>query len=64
MGFPKGICIKTLSIEGKPFLIYEKYGKENQIGCVPNRNSLSIYEYDEKNQNILFNISLEKLFLG
>ena len=56
----KGICIKTLSIEGKPFLIYEKYGKENQIGCVPNRNSLSIYEYDEKNQNILFNISLEK----
>ena len=58
--FEKGICIKTISVDGKPFLIYEKIGDKNQIGCVPNRNSLSIYKYDEKSQNILLNISLEK----
>ena len=57
----KGICVKTLSVEGKPFLIYEKFGQKNQIGCVPNRNSLSIFEYDEKNQKLLFNLSLEKI---
>ena len=55
-----GICIKTINVEGKPFLIYEKYGNENELGCVPNRNSLSIYKYDEKSQNIIFTKSLEK----
>jgi hypothetical protein len=56
----KGVCIKTISVEGKPFLIYEKFQNKNQIGCVPNRNSLTIYKYDEKSQNTLLNISLEK----
>jgi WD40 repeat protein len=56
----KGACIKTIITEGKPYLIFEKYGKDNQIGCVPNRNSLSIYEYGDKIQNTVFKISLEK----
>ena len=56
-----GLCTRTIPIDGKPFLIFENYGKINQIGCVPNRNSLTIFEYEEKNQNILFNISLEKI---
>ena len=59
--FEKGICVKTITSEGKPFLIYEKFGKDNQIGCIPNRNSLSIYEYDEKNQKMIFYKSLEKI---
>ena len=58
--YSKGTCIKTIATEGKPFLIYEVFGKENQIGCVPYRNNLTIYEYDESNQKIIFNISLEK----
>ena len=58
--FLNGICIKTIIIEGKPFLIYEVYNKKNQIGCIPYRNSLSIYEFEESNQNKIFNISLEK----
>lgn len=58
--YSNGTCIKTISTEGKPFLIYEIFGKENQIGCVPYRNSLTIYEYNESNQNIIFNIPLEK----
>ena len=59
--FEKGICVKTITSEGKPFLIYEKFGKDNQIGCIPNRNSLSIYEYDEKEQKMIFYKSLEKI---
>lgn len=58
--YSKGTCIKTIVTEGKPFLIYEVFEKENQIGCVPYRNSLTIYEYNESNQKIIFNISLEK----
>lgn len=58
--YSKGNCIKTIITEGKPFLIYEVYGKENQIGCFPYRNSLVIYEYNEANQNKIINISLEK----
>ena len=58
--YSKGACIKTIVTEGKPFLIYEVFEKENQIGCVPNRNSLTIYEYNESNQKIIFNIPLEK----
>ena len=55
-----GKCIKTIVTEGKPFLIYEPYDKENQIGCIPYRNSLVVYEYSESNQNQIINISLEK----
>ena len=55
-----GKCIKTIITEGKPFLIYEPYDKKNQIGCIPYRNSLVIYEYNESNQNQVINISLEK----
>ena len=58
--YSKGICIKTIITEGKPFLIYEIFGKENQIGCVPYRNSLAIYEYNELKHNKIVNISLEK----
>ena len=58
--YSKGICIKTIITEGKPFLIYEVFNKENQIGCIPNRNSLAIYEYSESKQNRIINISLEK----
>ena len=57
--FNKGKCIKTIITEGKPFLIYEIYGKVNQIGCLPNRNSIAIYEFDENNQNIIFKIPFE-----
>ena len=56
----KGTHIKTINVEGKPFIIYEKFGNDNAIGCVPNRNSISIYKYDDKSQNVLFNKSLEK----
>jgi len=59
--FERGICVKTITSEGKPFLIYEKFGKDNQIGCIPNRNSLSIYEYNEKEQKMIFYKSLEKI---
>ena len=58
--YSKGICIKTIITEGKPFLIYELFNKKNQIGCIPYRNSLSIYEFDKTNQNKIFNISFEK----
>ena len=58
--YSKGSCIKTIITEGKPFLIFEPYNKENQIGCVPYRNSLVIYDYGESNPNLIFNISLEK----
>ena len=57
--FSQGICIKTIITEGKPFLIYEVFNKENQIGCIPNRNSLAIYEYSQSKQNRIINISLE-----
>ena len=57
--FNIGRCTKTIIAKGKPFAIYEIYGKKNQIGCVPNRNSIAIYEYDEQNQNIIFNIPFE-----
>ncbi len=58
--YSKGICIKTIITEGKPFLIYEIFNKENQIGCIPYRNSLAIYEYNESTHNKIINISLEK----
>ena len=58
--YSQGKCIKTIITEGKPFLIFEIFNKKNQIGCIPYRNSLAIYEYNESNQNKIFNISLEK----
>ena len=58
--FEKGFCFKTISTKGKPFLIFEKFEKDNQILCTPNRNSISIYEYDEKEDNMIFYKSLEK----
>jgi WD40 repeat protein len=58
--FSTGKCIKTIITEGKPFLIYELYNKENQIGCIPYRNSLAIYDYNESSQKQIINISLEK----
>ena len=58
--FEKGFCTKTIMTKGKPFLIFEKYGNENQIFCTPNRNSVSIYEYNDKEENMIFYKSLEK----
>jgi len=58
--FEKGFCFKTISTKGKPFLIFEKFEKDNQIFCTPNRNSISIYEYNEKEDNMIFYKSLEK----
>ena len=58
--YSKGICINTIITEGKPFLLFEILNKENQIGCIPYRNSVSIYEYDSSKKDIIFNISLEK----
>ena len=58
--YEKGLCYKTIFTKGKPFLIFEKYDKDNQIFCTPNRNSVSIYEYDEKGDNMIFYKSLEK----
>ena len=58
--FEKGFCFKTISTKGKPFLIFEKFEKDHQILCTPNRNSISIYEYDEKEDNMIFYKSLEK----
>ena len=58
--YSKDACIKTIATEGKPFVIYEVFEKESQKGCVSYRSSLTIYEYNESNQKIIFNISLEK----
>ena len=56
--FTDGKCLKTIITHGNPFLLYDVYGKENQIGCLPFRNSISIYDYTDEPKNIL-NISLE-----
>ena len=58
--YEKGKCIKTIVTEGSPFMIYEKFNQKNQIGCLPFRNSLNIYDINGNDAKIIFNKSLEK----
>ena len=60
--FTIGKCIKTIRMYTNPYIIFNIYGKNNLIGCIPNRNSVTIYDYSNDNENkIIFEKNIENI---
>ena len=55
-----GSLIKSIITQANPFMIYNIYGKNYQIGCFPFRNSINIYDYSEDNK-MIFEKNLENI---
>ena len=57
-----GKCIKTIRIKSNPYIIFNIHGKNDLIGCIPNRNSITVYDYSQGNYNkIIFEKNLENI---